>query len=170
MKDLIAKNLKVLIHPHPALRQVCSDIKNISSEDIQQLIVDMTKTMKNWEGVGLAAPQVGRAINLLLVDDGSEVEIFINPKIIFRSFGKIVMEEGCLSIPKVYGTVKRPEYVWVIYKDKTGRLRFKKVTGLKARILQHEVDHLNGILFIDKNRLERITQGQEFFNKYEGRV
>lgn len=170
MKEIKAKKLEILIHPHEKLRQVCSDVKNIRSDEIQQLIYDMIKTMKSADGLGLAAPQVGKSLSILLTNDGMEVNIFINPIILYRSLKKVVMEEGCLSIPNVYGTVRRAEYVWAIYKDRNGHLRFGKITGLKARILQHEVDHLKGVLFIDKNRILQITSGQEFLDKYEGGI
>jgi len=163
-----AKKLEIIIHPHKKLRQICSDVKNIKSNEIKQLIADMIKTMESVNGVGLATPQVGESLNILLADDGMGVEVFINPKIIYRSLRKVEIEEGCLSIPNVYGTVNRPEYIWAIYKDRNGRLRFNKITGLKSRILQHEADHLKGVLFIDK--LIRITTGQEYLDKYEGRI
>ncbi len=160
-----AKILPIVIYPDGRLRKNSKNIKNILDETIQQLIVDMKLTLQAANGIGLAAPQVGKNINLILVNDGSGVKVYINPVIIYRSRTKNIFEEGCLSIPEVFGQVTRPEKVWFFYRDANNRFNFKISSGLEARILQHEVDHLRGILFIDKT--QNITQGKDKLEFYE---
>jgi peptide deformylase len=162
------QNLHIYLHPDPILRKNCQDVKNISLSETQELVDSMILTMQTANGIGLAAPQIGRSINLLVINDGRGDQIFINPKIIYKSRKKNIFEEGCLSIPGVYGNVTRPATIWLIYKDRFGKLRFKKATALEARILQHEVDHIHGILFID--RTDDITQGKELLAEYENQA
>lgn len=159
------KKLNIILYPDRRLRINSENIKNITDQPIQQLIVDMILTMQSANGIGLAAPQVGKNLNLILVDDGSGVKVFINPVIIYRAKNKNIFEEGCLSIPEVYGQVLRPEKIWLIYRDEKNKFRFKISSGLEARILQHEVDHLRGVLFIDKTL--NITQGKDKLELYE---
>ncbi len=166
--SLIAKKLPIIIYPNKILRKNSVNIKNILSESIQQLIIDMKLTMQAANGIGLAAPQIGQNINLIVVDDGQGPKILINPTIIFKSYNKNIFEEGCLSIPDVFGPVTRPEKVWLIYRDENNKFNFKISSGLEARIIQHEVDHLRGILFIDKT--STITQGKEKLELYENNV
>ncbi len=159
------KKLDIVLYPDKRLRQPSVKINNPLDESIQQLIADMKLTMQNANGIGLAAPQVGKNINLILVDDGSGPKVFINPVIIYSSRSQNIFEEGCLSIPEVFGQVMRPEKVWLFYRDENNKFHFKISSGLEARILQHEVDHLRGVLFIDKTL--KITQGTEKLELYE---
>jgi len=163
--NLIPKLLPLVKHPNPILRTESQNVVRIGSEEIQQLITDMIYTMKSNNGIGLAAPQIGRNINLFVVDDGSGPQVYINPLIIFRSPRKNIVEEGCLSIPDVYGLVTRPECVWLIYKNRKGHIKLRRRTAMLARIIQHEYDHLRGRLFIDIT--DRITKGDELLQKYE---
>lgn len=162
------KLLEIVTYPDKILRKKAKDINNIKSDENQQLIADMILTMQIKDGVGLAGPQVGINKKIFIVNDGNGVQVIINPRIIFKSFKKNVMEEGCLSIPKVYGLVTRPENIWIFYKNNFGKLQFKKATQLLARIIQHENDHLLGILFIDKT--DKITNGQNFLTEYKNNV
>lgn len=117
-----------------------------------QLVDDMFITLKKSRGIGLAAPQVGRNIRLFIVllEEKDEGMVFINPEIIMTSEELCSMEEGCLSIPKVYEKVFRPKIVTVQYLDINGKKQMLKASGLLARVIQHEYDHLNGILFLDR--------------------
>lgn len=150
--------LPIYLEPQPILTQPTKLIEpnEIKSEKLQQLLEDMTETMANAEGIGLAGPQVGLGKRLTVIDNRAvnksrkDYIYLINPKIIRKSFKKVVMEEGCLSIPGVYGTVKRPETITVEYLDKNGDKQKIKTSGLLARIVQHEVDHLDGVLFTSK--------------------
>ncbi|OGE79255.1 MAG: peptide deformylase [Candidatus Doudnabacteria bacterium RIFCSPHIGHO2_01_FULL_46_14] len=123
------------------------------SKDVLELIEDMKVTVKKAPGIGLAAPQVGANLMLAIIhleEFGIEAFALINPKVISRSIKKTAMEEGCLSIPKVFGQVKRPAKVEVTGYTQEGRKVHIKGGKLLAKVLQHEIDHLNGILIADK--------------------
>lgn len=142
--------LKIITYPNPILRKKAEKIKDPLALDIQKLIPEMIKTMLIKDGVGLAAPQIGKSIRLIVVRYKDNNLIIINPKIIKRSLLKDWDEEGCLSVPGVFGYVKRCKKITVKYLDESGRERKLSAEGLLARIIQHEIDHLDGILFIDK--------------------
>lgn len=126
--------------------------------ELQTLIDDMAETMKKADGIGLAAPQVGHSIRLILVAQEQKPLVLINPELSNHSFRKEMAEEGCLSIPGVFGTVKRHRrLLWRGY-DRNGKKIEGEASGLFARVLQHEVDHIDGILFID--RVKKITHGK----------
>ncbi len=136
------------------LRQPAKRIASVDDE-IRRTIVAMLQTMYSADGIGLAAPQVGIHKQLIVIDcepDNPEAPplVLINPTI--KSSGKTVCkdQEGCLSIPGVYLDVERPETIEVAYKDESGRPRTLKADGLLARAIQHELDHLSGVLFVDR--------------------
>ena len=132
----------------PILRKVSREVTEIN-ERIKILLEDMIDTMYKDEGVGLAAPQVGVLRRVVVIDIGEGVIKLINPEIIEKE-GENIDVEGCLSVPGRAGTVKRPERVKVKYLNELGEEKIIEGTGLLAKALCHEVDHLNGILFIDK--------------------
>ncbi len=134
------------------LRKQAEELPEITDE-IKALISDMTDTMHGREGVGLAAPQVGRAIRLVIYQTPEEMdapEAMINPVIISHSIQEEQMEEGCLSVPEERHNVSRYKRVQVEYTGVDGQKKKKRFRDLPARIVQHEIDHLNGILFIDR--------------------
>ena len=143
--------LKIITIPNPILRQKATKIADPLDPKIQKLIPQMTETMLQ-EGVGLAAPQIGESIRLIIVKykDGSIA--MINPRILRRSILKEWGEEGCLSVPGKYGEVKRSKKLIVKYTDEKGKVKTLTANGMLARIIQHETDHLDGVLFIDKAR------------------
>lgn len=114
------------------------------------MVDDMLETMKHAQGAGLAAPQVGKSLRIIIATDKGKPFIFINPKLYRKSFKKVKAEEGCLSVPGVWGTVKRHAAVSLVALDREGSKVKLRATDMFAVVLQHEVDHLNGILFIDK--------------------
>ncbi len=156
--------VKIVTIPHPALRKISKEVsmKEISSSQFKKLLEDMSVALKTRDdGVGLSAPQI--AINQRVfvvagrifdkdktVANPSKDEYFINPVITKSSKKLSTIEEGCLSIPNTYGLVKRPSAVTLEYLDPSGEKKTKKATSLLARIFQHEIDHLDGILFTDK--------------------
>lgn len=142
------KLLPVKIYPDKILRRQSAKIKKIDKK-IKRLILDMGKTMLVNEGVGLAAPQVGESIRLIVVNTKDGPLALINPKITRRSWSKELGEEGCLSLPDFRANIKRSKKINVIYLDKDATKIKIKAEGLLARVIQHEVDHLNGILIID---------------------
>mgnify|MGYP001573998159 FL=1 len=146
--------LKIIINPNPTLREKSVKIgkKKITSKEIQRLCLAMAKTMLNKDGVGLAAPQIGENIRLCVVNTKNGALTLINPKIIKKSWAREWGEEGCLSVPNVFGEVRRHKKITCNYTDKKGKKAKISAAGLLARVIQHEVDHLDGILFIDKAR------------------
>ncbi len=126
------------------------DVAEIQTQEFKELIADMKETMKADNGVGLAAPQIGISKRLITVDTPQGSMAFINPVITKLSRRQINSEEGCLSVPGVFGIVKRSRQVIVQAIDEDGQEIEIKATGLTSTIFQHEIDHLDGILFIDK--------------------
>jgi peptide deformylase len=144
---------EILILPDKRLRLVSEPVTKITA-DVRRLVDDMFETMYDAPGVGLAAIQVGAPQRVVTVDVAKKEEpknpqLFINPEILTVSEEKSIHEEGCLSIPEYYDDVERPAQVRVRYLDLNGKSQEIEAEGLLARCLQHEVDHLNGVLFID---------------------
>ncbi len=142
----------ILIHPDPRLKKVCDPIVDLSDE-LRVLASDMLETMYDAPGIGLAAPQIGVLNRLIVMDcikDGDpEPMVMFNPEILSSSDDQSVYEEGCLSIPEQFADVTRPAEVRVGWIDMDGNPREKDFGGLWATCVQHEIDHLNGKLFID---------------------
>ena len=143
----------LIILPDPLLRQVSKPVERVDSE-LLKFAGDMLDTMYDAPGIGLAAIQVGEPLRLVVIDLAKEDEkpapqIFINPEILSSGSETNVHEEGCLSIPDYYAEVERPETVTVRYIDQDGKTQEIRADGLLATCLQHEIDHLNGVLFID---------------------
>jgi peptide deformylase len=155
----------ILIIPDKRLRLVSEPVKKIDAE-VKKLVEDMFETMYEAPGIGLAAIQVGVpqrivTMDLSKKDDDKEQRVFINPEILWSSEEKHVHEEGCLSIPEFYEEVERPAQVRVKYLDLDGKEHALEASGLLAICLQHEIDHTNGVLFIDhisKLKRDRITK------------
>jgi len=146
--------LEIRIYGDPILRQKAAAIDPIP-EDMEELVEDMFETMQAANGIGLAAPQIGEAISLCVVDvglieDGREPEAFINPEILEEYGDDAAMEEGCLSIPGLAEDVTRKEAIRLAYQSLDGKRHELECDGLLARVLQHEIDHLHGILFVDR--------------------
>jgi peptide deformylase len=148
--------LKVLRYGDPALRRRAAPVGEVTA-DVRATIADMTETMYDEVGIGLAAPQVGISLRLIVVADeeGRGVQALLNPAIVDRG-GEATGEEGCLSIPGVFAPVTRAAWVTVEAQDVNGRPLAIRATGLRARVLQHEIDHLDGVLFID--RVDPVTR------------
>jgi peptide deformylase len=135
--------------PDPVLRQNALAVAKLSKKT-QQLIDSMLRIMHQANGVGLAAPQVGILQRIIVAAPvGMKPTAFINPTIV-KAEGEVVGLEGCLSLPGLYGDVKRAEYVEVEAMDRRGREYTFELEGMPARVVQHEIDHLTGVLFIDK--------------------
>ncbi len=148
----MAKKLKILTNPNPLLRRKGRDLSfaELTSPKMQEFIGDMIKTMYEADGVGLAAPQVGKSVNLAVIAVKGGELVLVNPKVKRYGFLKEKGEEGCLSVPGVWGIVKRSKSIKVKAMGLDGKTFEFKAAGFFARVIQHEVDHLNGILFIDK--------------------
>lgn len=144
------KKLTILEDPHPFLRQVMKPVSDATAPEIHLLIDNMVLTMRKSRGIGLAATQVGVDARVIVVETKNGALSFINPEIVEHSSQIETGEEGCLSVPGQYGFVKRYHTVRVQSLSTEGHVSLQDATGLFARVLQHEIDHLNGIVFIDK--------------------
>lgn len=146
-------NRPVVKYPSDILRKKSEVVTRdeLTSEEIQMLIDDLLDSMRLENGIGIAAPQIGVHKRVIIVDDGKGPTAYVNPEIIGRSIRKgHFIEEGCLSVPGIWGYVTRHKAVKVLALDREGNRVVVKAKDLPSVILQHEVDHLNGILFIDK--------------------
>ena len=145
----------IVIHPSPLLNRPAKPVMMIT-DDIVTLLDDMYETMVAHDGIGLAAPQIGKNLQIAVIEIDEETGLFelINPEII-EAKGEDIDVEGCLSIPETYGTVKRADEVTVRYFDREGEEIEVTAYGYLARAFQHELDHLQGKLFIDQ-MIERI--------------
>jgi len=163
---------KILMYPDPRLLKQSVNIEKIDAE-VKETAKDLVDTMYSAEGVGLAAPQIGINKRIFVMDCNDEQEkkeyvIAINPEIISFSEDLKTYKEGCLSIPEITEEVVRPEKVIVSYEDLSGKLKTEKLEGLWATCFQHELDHLNGKLFIDylkpikktliKNKIKKLNK------------
>jgi peptide deformylase len=147
--------LEIKKYPDPILRKKCQEVGEVN-EEIKKLIDDMVETMKKNDGVGLAAPQVGVSKRVIIVETERGPEGFINPKILKKTKETEIDWEGCLSVPGVFLKIKRWKGIEVEVLNREGEKVQVKAVGLVARIFQDEIDHLDGILIIDRvNRLER---------------
>lgn len=166
--------LPIVHYNHPVLRKKGEPV-TVFSPELTTLANHMVDTMHKAEGIGLAAQQVGQALQLAVVDlrradpdfawelDGARppLELFMpltlaNPRVTVLPSQETVLEEGCLSFPKIRGDISRPDAISVSFQDASGTPHVLKCTGLLARCIQHEVDHLNGVLFID--RMDKLTR------------
>jgi len=163
---------EIIILPDKQLRLVSKPIEKVTAE-IRKLADDMFETMYEAPGIGLAAIQVAQPVRLITMDLAKKTEegettpqprVFINPEILSASEEKSVYEEGCLSIPEYYEEVERPAKVRVRFMDLEGKLHEEDAEGLYATCIQHEIDHLNGVLFIDYlSKLKRDRVNKKFF-------
>lgn len=145
--------LNIIKIGHPTLRKVAKPVEKFD-KNLEQLVQDMVETMRLNEGIGLAAPQVNVSKRLFVIDkklinEEWEAEAYVNPKIL-KVDGSNVLEEGCLSIPNIRADVNRPFNIEVEYQTLDGKKVREEMDDLLARVFQHEFDHLEGVLFVDK--------------------
>ncbi len=171
--------LPIYAYGQPVLRKRADNIDQDYPE-LKELISNMWETMYHAEGIGLAAPQIGKSIRLFIIDttlldkEGEEPKgikkVFINAEVVEEIGDEWTYEEGCLSIPEVRGDVERPEQVTLQYMDENFEEHTETFTGMNARVIQHEYDHIDGVLFIEhlkpikkrlvKRRLENVRKGK----------
>jgi peptide deformylase len=170
--------LPVYLYGHPVLREEAKDVP-ADYPDLKKLASDMFETMYDAEGVGLAAPQIGRSIRMLVLDGSSMASkykeckgfkrVMINPEIEEYSPEEIALEEGCLSLPGIHEKVARAAWIRIKYDDENRTSHTERIEGFAARIVQHECEHLDGVVFIDnisairrqlnKGKLNNIIKG-----------
>ena len=151
--------LPIYIYGQPVLREVAEEIDIENYPNLDELIENMFETMHAASGIGLAAPQIGLAERIFVVDLSPLEEeipeladfkkVFINAEIVEEDGDKVAMEEGCLSIPGIHEEVKRPSRIRIIYDDEQGVEHDEVYTDFQARVIQHEYDHIEGIMFVD---------------------
>jgi len=154
--------LPILAYPNEVLRAPTESVVFPLSKEIKKLTEDMVETVRKADGIGLAAPQVGKSVKLIIINlekSGVPTIALYNPKIVSKGFKKIEIEEGCLSIPGVFGMVKRPKKVKVQAQNAEGKVIEFEDDGWVSRVAQHEIDHTNGKLIIDL--IKKYTQGEE---------
>lgn len=156
--------LKVVEYPAKILSKPARRLKP-GDVDVKQLFADMVETMHAYDGVGLAAPQVGKGIRLLAAmdRDSGDIRCFINPQITAQSSDQLIGPEGCLSFPGLYGDVIRAKTITVRYQDLDFNEHTEEFSDFFARVLQHEIDHLNGVLLVDRaeDKLEPGDDGDD---------
>ena len=140
---------KIIKYPALILRKKCQKIKEIDDE-IKKLGLEMTEIMITNQGIGLAAPQIGELKRIIVIKTERGAQVFINPEIIKKSKEMEIMEEGCLSFPGLFLKIKRAKEIEVNAFNLKGKEFQLKAEGLLARVIQHEIDHLDGILFVDQ--------------------
>lgn len=144
------EGLKIVTGDKKELRQKAKEVENIKSQEIQTLIKQMLQTLKINNGIGLAAPQINQCLRLFVIELDYEQYVIINPKIKNLSKDCILMEEGCLSFPNIFKPVNRSKKITIKYLNEEGKKKKLKAKGLLARAIQHEYDHLEGIVFLDR--------------------
>lgn len=168
----------ILIHPDPRLRKVCDPVAEITP-DLRALADDMLETMYDAPGIGLAAPQVGVTKRLIVLDCVKDPDLaprplaMFNPEIFWSSEERSTYDEGCLSIPEQYADVERPAEVRVRWLSPEGKVQEEHFAGLWSTCVQHEIDHLNGKLFIDylkPLRRSMITRRMEKLKREKARA
>jgi peptide deformylase len=160
--------LPILTYPNKVLREPTQPVTFPLTKEIKKLTEDMIDTVRKADGIGLAAPQVGKSVKLVIINlekNGIPLIALYNPKIVAKSFAKSEIEEGCLSIPNVFGMVKRPKKVTVEAQTAEGKTVQFSDDGWIARVAQHEIDHTNGRLIIDL--IKKYTQGAEIVKEWK---
>ena len=146
MTPIVTGEHQEVLHRHAAR------VADPTTPEMRALIPEMIDIMRNADGVGLAAPQIGRSISLCVIEVNGVVSVYFNPKIVSLSEEKVIFEEGCLSLPGEFFPIERSEKVTIRYDDISGKSRKLTATGFLAIVLQHEIDHLEGTLIIDRYR------------------
>jgi peptide deformylase len=153
MLETVAETMPIMVFPDPVLRTKCPPVTPEQMETVRALLPRMFATMYAAPGIGLAAPQIGRKLRFTVIDirpdDRHQPIVLVNPEVVARSSELATREEGCLSLPGQYAEVTRPARVKVRYLDENGARKEIEGEGLLSACLQHEIDHLNGVLFVD---------------------
>jgi peptide deformylase len=160
--------LPILTYPNESLRKPTQPVVFPLSKEIKKLTRDMIETVHKADGIGLAAPQVGKAVKLIVINlEKSDLPPFplYNARIVKKGFKKIELEEGCLSLPGVFGNVKRPKQVTIEAQNQDGKTIQITDDGWVSRVAQHEIDHTNGVLIIDL--IKKYTGGEEIAKEWK---
>lgn len=151
--------MQIITYPNPVLRKKLPKFTSFNQPGLKKFINQMSNFMIKEDGVGLAANQINSEIRVMIANTKNGPTAFFNPRIIKKSLLKPKSEEGCLSFPKIYGTVRRHKKITLEYEDIEGHTQQIQACGLMSVVLQHETDHLNGVLFVDK--IKKFTDGRD---------
>lgn len=143
------KILPIYLYNHPVLRTECEDVEDVNAQEVTELVQNMKKTIEDIGGLGLSAPQVGEDKAIFVVNLPGLKEVFINPDITDESEEIYKEEEGCLSLPELFIPIERSERIEIEYYDENGQFKTINYKGLEGRVIQHELDHLEGVLTVD---------------------
>jgi peptide deformylase len=157
--------LNIVTYPDKILRTKLKKVDNFNDPQLAKIIKEMKKAMIKYDGIGLAANQVGLDMRLIIVNTEDGPTAFINPKIKNKSLLKQKFDEGCLSFPDITGFISRPQKITLEYQDENGNQKKIKTQKLMSTVFQHELDHINGIIFTDK--IKKFTAGEDQFKKLQ---
>ncbi len=160
--------LNITTYPNKILRTKLNKIENFSNPKLKNIIRKMKTAMLKYDGIGLAANQVGLNMRLIIVNTENGPQAFINPQIKSKSILKQKIDEGCLSFPGITGYVSRPRKIILEYQDENGEQKTLKASNLIATVFQHEIDHINGIVFTD--HIKKFTNGEDRFRELQARA
>lgn len=160
--------LNIITYPHKLLRTKMDKVQNFNDPELNQIIKEMARLMIKYDGIGLAGNQAGINKRIIMINNRGVAQAYINPQIKKKSFAKQKIEEGCISFPEIMGYVPRSKSIILEYYDHYGQKHKIKTRGLYATVFQHEIDHINGIIFTDK--IKKFTQGKERFKKLQAQA
>ncbi len=157
--------MEITTYPNKLLRTKLQTVVDFSSPELKNAIKKMTKAMLKHDGIGIAANQIGLNTKIVVIDTEEGPREFINPEIIKKSIIKSKSQEGCLSFPLITGVAKRHKSITIEYQNLSGEKKQICVSGLYSFVFQHEIDHVNGIIFTD--RLYKFTEGKKLFKELQ---
>lgn len=160
--------LNIVTYPNKILRTKLKKIENFKDPQLNKIIKEMKKAMIKYDGIGLAANQVDLNMRLIVVNTAKGPQAFINPRIKSKSLLKQKFDEGCLSFPDISGFVSRPRKITMEYWNENGNKQKLKAKQLMATVFQHEMDHINGIIFTDK--IKKFTAGEDKFKELQAQA
>ncbi len=160
--------LNIVTYPNKILRTKLNEVKDFNDSQLNRIIKEMKKAMIKYDGIGLAANQVGLNMRLIVVNTDQGPQAFINPQIKSKSLLKQKFDEGCLSFPDITGYISRSRKIILQYQDQNGNKKKLKAKQLMATVFQHEMDHINGIIFTDK--IKKFTTGKNKFKKLQAQA
>jgi len=160
--------LNIITYPNKILRTKLNKVKNFNDPKLPRIIKEMKKVMIKYDGIGLAANQVGLNMRLIIINTENGPIAFINPCIKRKTLLKQKFDEGCLSFPEITGWVSRSKKITLKYQDEDGNKKKIEAKNLMATVFQHEMDHINGIIFTDK--IKKFTAGEDKFKKLESQA
>ncbi len=160
--------LNIITYPHKLLRTNLEEVRDFNDPQLEKIITEMTRLMFKYDGIGLAGNQAGVNKRIIVINQDEQAEVYFNPQVKNKSLWPQKFDEGCISFPGITGFVSRPRKIEIEYQDRQGQKKQKTLHGFYATVFQHEIDHINGIVFTD--RIEKFTQGEDQFKKLQAQA